>query len=199
MGNHKKESASILRSENMKIVIMRIYSLSNRWLGEELIRLARRVRADFPDELGHPYAKEREVDFVWHIIPEISKRLGVTKFLPNERNNGDISSRDNQQLRIFLGVFLHEVNLSRWCLKHFPHETFPKAGEILCNTITLGNPILFAMNKISEPFPPEQDDIDWFSNEIRKFSVEQGHEETAIWNPDLLENHNTNILPFPKK
>lgn len=50
--------------------ILRLYALPDRWLGEELLRLARRLRDDFPAGVAHPPEAAQRSGAHWGIAQQ---------------------------------------------------------------------------------------------------------------------------------
>lgn len=72
------------------IEMARLHALPDRWLGEEILKLARAVRLEFPEKLSDPHGGTYEPNLVWQVVPELAKRLGATRLLPNEATSRDV-------------------------------------------------------------------------------------------------------------
>src|SRR3546814_10346852 len=83
--------------------VERLYGLSDRWLGEALLKLARETRAEFPDLAVNPHGLSYDANFVWHVVPEVAKRLGARNLQPNEGISQNIASMNNDALRCTVG------------------------------------------------------------------------------------------------
>lgn len=172
-----------VRLDAVRREIGRLFLLSDRWLAEELLRLARRARAEFPDKLKDPHGITYEPNFVWHIVPEVAKRLGATRLLPNEASDADIVSLQPQEMRQAAGGYLQNMVLDRWGL--LIKGATPTACEILNHSVANGNPVAFAIDRLAPPPEPGQDEYDYIARHVREISQARGHRETARWSPEL--------------
>ena len=167
------------------VEIGRLYRLPNRWLAEQLLKLTRQLRRDYPDKLGYPYALGYDAAFAWHLVPEIAKRLGATLLLPNEATEIGIMTLQGQDFREYAGVFLNNI-----VVKHWPHtgcSGIPSAAELLAHSIANGNPVAIAIDRLYPAPPRGQDRHDAIARQIREVSHYRGHAETAYWSPDLQQ------------
>ena len=169
----------------------RLHELSDRWLAEEVLRLARRAREEFPDMLGNTTAEGYDTELVWRVIPEIGRRLGVTRFQPNEAPHPHVSHLSDLDLRVYAASCI-----AGWSLDRASREALPNAltasillGHEPCN----GNPVGMLMDRLCEPAPSRSKQEDGVARIIREVSRVRGHEETAKWSPEL------NKKPTPKE
>jgi len=167
-------------------IITRLYYLPDRWLAEELLRLARRMRHDHPDRLGNPAVYVYDAGFVWHVVPEIAKRLGAIRLHPNEATRGDIVTLQGQDFRECVGCFL--ANISQNWPRPIDAEGTPTAADILTHEIANGQPAAFALDRPrlnAPPPPPGHDRNDYVARHVREISRNRSHGETPYWSPDL--------------
>jgi hypothetical protein len=67
----------------------RLYGLSDRWLGEAVLALARKVRAEIPKYgAPNPYGSYND-HLVWQVIPELARRVGC-QTQPNEATDPNL-------------------------------------------------------------------------------------------------------------
>lgn len=162
-----------------------LHALPDRWLAEALLRMARQIRAAHPDRPGNPRDCVYEPTFVWHVVPEVAKRLGATRLLPNEASDPRVSTLDGQALREPAGVCLQNVALDRWGRGDVLEREAPSPEEILCHSISNGNPLAFALDRLC-PAPEEGADWhDWIARHMRESSRFRGLSPTPAWSPAL--------------
>lgn len=170
----------------VKIEIERLFGLPDRWLAEELLRQVRECRAFYSEKLGDPLGHDYDINFVWHVVPEIARRLGASRLQPNERVYGGLSDED---LRQVTGITLQNLTMQLWsvqarlaCRRSGSEIVGFIPGEILCHCVQNGNPVAFAMDRIC-PASSLSDDLT--ARLVREVSRVRGHNETPHWNPGL--------------
>jgi hypothetical protein len=152
--------------------IDRLYSLTDRWLAEELLRLSRQIRQDNPQV--QPSAQVCEASFLWHLVPEIARRLGATRFLTNERTDDVAVMYSASELREHTGYALR--NMSQNALGRSPAVT------LLLNEPCNGNPAAFALDRIA---PPCSDAVDPIAIGINEVAKRRGVLATGMWSPSM--------------
>jgi hypothetical protein len=178
-------SAQIERLKRTGSEIARLYALPDRWLAAELLRLARALRQEFPDQLSDPYAAAYEPSFVWHVVPETAKRLGAKVLLPNEAKLAEIVRLDGPEFRACVGIYLKHVSPHRW--RPASDQAMPQPADILCHSIANGNPVAFAVDRLSPAPSHSEDREDWIARHVREISRARGFDETPYWSPGLQE------------
>ncbi len=169
----------------------RLHVLPDRWLGQEILRLARAARAVHPDALGSPGGMVYGVDLVWHIAPEAARRLGVTSLLPNESGKAEYRMASPEEFRCLLGQFIVHSGLDRMDMVRrrdagtSDQESRPGPGEMLCHLPCNGNPLAMAADRLCDPPPPGADKDDEIARSLREISVRRGFAETPYWSPAL--------------
>lgn len=161
----------------------RLFNLADRWLAEELLRLARAVRAQFPDRVGDPRSLVYESAVVWHVVPEVARRLGATRLLPNEATDPFIRAKSDAELRAVVGGCLNNSSLGRW--GHDREALRLGPAELLGKDIANGNPVAFAMDRLAAAPAPGADRDDWIARYVREISRSRGFAETPYWSPEL--------------
>lgn len=160
----------------------RVYRLSDRWLAEELLRLARRARDEYPDKLGYPDAMTYEASLVWDLVPELAKRLGASTLLRGEACDWQMRQADNVELREIAGCFLANSSLGRW-IDHKAEK--PSAVELLGHEVANGNPVAMGLDRLCLAPVRGHDRNDYVARQVRDISTRRGFEETAEWSPTL--------------
>jgi hypothetical protein len=122
----------------------RLCRLPDRWLAEELLRLARAARAAFPAQLGSPNAMSYAPMLVWNVIPEVARRLGATRLNQQEAARCNIHGQSDGELR--LTVASHLANARLGSLPMGANALSP--AEILGHDISKGNPVAMAADRI---------------------------------------------------
>lgn len=160
----------------------RIFSLPDRWLAEELLRLARGTRAMFPDKLAYdPRLSTYDRSLVWDVVPEVAKRLG-SRNLTEQEASFEVRAHSGTALREHAGQCLHCTSINRW-LDH--QANFPSPAELLVHDIPNGNPLAIAVDRLCPAPPREAHADDWIARHVREISRTRGFQETAIWTPAL--------------
>lgn len=160
--------------------LRRIYALPDRWLAEELLRLARHCRNEFPERLK---AVDRNANYecslVWDVVPEISKRLGSRSLTLNEASDPMVTGCDNSVLREYAGICLRFSALANWV--DITHGA--SAAALLVRPVWLGNPVAIALDRLAPPDvgTPHQDLI---TRQMREWSRANGLIEMQSWRPD---------------
>jgi hypothetical protein len=174
---------AIARLGKTRTEIKRLYALSDRWLAEELLRLSRKLRLEFPDWLGYPARKTYDSEYVWHLVPEVARRLGARSLLRNEAAMRDIVALEDAEFRCVAGIIFKNLSMRRWP-SGTPPDT-PSTAEILAHEIANGNPVAFAIDRFI-PAPAKGDDRDdWLARHMREISSARGFEPTPCWSPAL--------------
>jgi len=170
------------RNEAFQREIERLFGLPDRWLAEELLRLARSCRRQYPNLLGDPCGVVYDPNFVWHLVPEVAKRLGANHLEPNEGiRYAGISA---PELRQCTGIYLQNVAIAEWDRARFEQER-PNAAEILCHQVQNGNPVAFAVDRICAAPAAGEDRDDLTARLMREISRVRGFEPTPHWSPML--------------
>lgn len=178
-------TAQLIRLAAVRREVERLYGLPDRWLAEELLRLARACRQRYPEKLADPFGITYDPNFVWHLVPEIAKRLGATRILPNEaRRYAGLSPSD---LRQCIGVYLQNSVIDNWDNNRMTAEK-PSPEELLLHQVQNGNPVAFAMDRICAAPPKGEDRDDLTARLVREISRVRGLDETPHWSPALSMN-----------
>lgn len=161
----------------------RLFGLPDRWLAEELLRLARTTRQAFPEKLKDPWGIIYDANFVWHVVPEVAKRLGATNFQPNEAADTRVVGLDNAALREVVGSYVKNISFGRWAIER--EDNLPLAPEILANEPCNGNPVAFAMDRLAPAPEAGCDRDDYVARSVREVSRARRLEETPYWSPAM--------------
>jgi len=168
--------------------IARLHGLSDRWLADALLRMAREVRRAHPDRLGDPRGIVYETSFVWHLVPELAKRMGASRLLPNKATDQRFAAADGRELRRLAGIYLRHTALDRWRRPNVAGAE-RRAGmlpeTLLCRAIANGNPVAFAADRICPAPAPGDDRDDWIARHVREVSAHRGLEPTPYWTPAM--------------
>lgn len=168
----------------------RLFGLEDRWLGEEILRLARDARAlldtHFPTEhVGY------DQFLVSDLAPEIARRLGA-KPNADESQNVAIRASSDREIRERLGRYFNNMRIAEkgYELRHMMESAGKEvptyyALDILGHEFVNGNPLAMAVDRICTPAPADSDRDDWIARHTREISRNRGHAETAVWTPAL--------------
>jgi len=161
----------------------RLYGLSDLWLGAALLRLARQARQAMPKLLGDSCQPVYDATFVWHLVPNIAKRLGASSLQFNENRREDIILSEGQEFRELVGSYLKNLSMG-WCQREHPIDR-PTACEILGHDLANGNPVAMAIDRLVPAPVDERGRSDWIARHLREISAIRGFEATPHWSPKL--------------
>ncbi len=174
------------RLQRTEMEMARLFSLPDRWLAEELLKLARNARREFPNQLGNPYAPVYDAALVWQVVPVLARRLGATRLQPNEARDRGVTAKTPVQLRLLASGCILNTEIGAWARGIRDLETeMPSACEILAHEVENGNPVAMAMDRLSPPLPAGDIGEDRVSRLVRECSRNRRHPETWRWTPDL--------------
>ena len=148
---------------------LRLYRLANRWLAEELLKLARNMQRVVRAQGWHPTDPVYESKFAWGIIPEVAYRLGATRFGSEERLDFELRKMDNAALRERAGFCLLNLSLR--------DETY----ALLTREAANGNPLVYAIDRLS---PATADDP--IGRRLREIAQYRGTSFSGIWTPEIM-------------
>lgn len=171
--------------EMMTRELERLYRLPDRWLGEELLKLARRAREENPKLLGQYEARSYSDSFVWEVVPEVARRLGA-KLSPNESQSHEFRALHATRLRQVVGTYLQNTSLRYGLQAPLPYGDRVPAIEILEHEFVNGNPVAFAMDRLADPAPEGQDRDDWLARHLREVGRYVGLTPVDRWSPDCV-------------
>ena len=167
--------------------VHRLHGLPDRWLAETLLNWAREIR-EFdpgnygPDRMGNPHDATYAPNFLWHMVPEVCRRLADVELRPNEATRPGFTGMDAQGLREMAGVYLENVHEGD--LAADPHGTTVEPGVLLAHDVQNGNPLAFAVDRVAPALedPPKPDRI---ANLVLEVSRARGYEPTPYWSPEI--------------
>lgn len=170
--------------------IDRIFALSDRWLGEEILRLCREIRA-----LAVP-TRHEEAGYnsfvLWDLIPEVAYRLGC-RLMVNESTDFDAKRASGQDFRDLVAMCM--VNVATGYLSEAETNLARNPIDILFRDAANGNPVAFALDRL---VAPTLTSTDRFARSIREVSRTRGFEETGKWSPGLnRKDGSTRFEIFP--
>lgn len=165
--------------------IRRQYTLPNRFLAEELLKMAREVRDSRPGMA--PQADSAESRYFWHVIPEIARRLGATHFRSNERHSQEVVQKTDDELRLYAGYLLKDMP------NFIPVYEFQTT---LLHEPVHGNPVCLALDRLA---PPKDVEVDPIAKSIAGPARSRGVEFSGQWTPSLLDYANKSVIrPDPE-
>lgn len=173
---HLKEKVDAEMTE-----MKRLYALPDRWLAEELLRLARTIRERTSYAARDPKGDTYNSSVVWDFVPEIAYRLGG-KLQLNESIDPQIKMAKGEDLRMYAAAFT--IGVAEIYFRD------ARRGERLCPVDILfhnycnGSPIMMAVDRLAPPSPESEDSI---ARQIREIAAVRGHEPAAMWHPGLQE------------
>ena len=175
----------------------RLHGLADRWLARELLRLARCIRSESPS-LASPLAPTYESRLVWHVAPELARRLGEPSLLANEATRDGIRGIGGMELRLLAASCLRNGSLARAYSKACKERTRPCAAELLAQGVANGNAVAIAADRVCAP-APHYDERDYMANAVREVSRCRGLPEMSAWSPamDAYERRPVGRPPMP--
>lgn len=117
----------------------RLYRLNNRWLAEAILRLARAARKETPHLTPDAYVYDNT--FVWHVLPELARRLGASGFEKSEREDYDINHISDIDLRARTAGCIANISSAA-------HHRMP-AWSLLLREPANGNPAVYAVDRLA--------------------------------------------------
>lgn len=176
---------SIRRIERERTELARIHSLEDRWLGEEILRLARRARSENPGLLADPRGTSYSPNFVWQVIPEIARRLGAKPGL-NEATNPDITRSDDRRLREITGHYLANSSLRYGMDRQIDRGEEITAIALLEHEACNGNPVAMAIDRICPPAPEGETRNDPLARSIWSVGRYLDGVQVGAWSPAVV-------------
>lgn len=169
--------------EKSRCEMARIYALPDRWLGEELLRLARRAREELPEALGSRDAQAGyDAALVWDVVPEISRRLGCRKLQADEGLWRGLREADGQMFRRYAGACLQNNSIAYWAERQ---KASCGAAALLSREVVNGNPVAIGVDRLYRASPVGLDQDDFIARQVREVSKLRGFAETAVWWPGM--------------
>lgn len=175
--------AQVQRLEKVRSEMRRIHGLPDRWLAEELLRLARRTREEFPDKLSEPVHDTHDTSLVWEVGPEIARRLGAT-LRSDESRRGDVRYATGQELRTHAGSCLQYTSVWGW-LDY--KASSPSAAELLTHEIANGNPVAIALDRLYPVGAKDITGVDHIARSVGEVSKRRGFGNRTAWWPGMQE------------
>lgn len=161
----------------------RIYGLSDKELGEEILSLARRARAENPELLATPEGGTYPPNLVWHVLPEVARRLGA-EIAPDEAQLERVSGKQGQAFRHVVGSYIQNSML--WYgKKGLPGDDGGPltAIEMLDLEVVHGNPAAVALDRICPPVPGDRED--WVACRTAEVARYRGYDGPPMWTPEF--------------
>ena len=171
-------------------IIHTLYNLPDRFFARRLIAFAREARLRIHSTTttrNEPGCGSYTASLLWSVIPELSYRLGETRFQTNERFDVDMRAECDLDFRMTVASFLKESSLRKFVDRDL---AAPDACYILSHEVANGNPIAIAIDRIC---PPTEESNDWITRLIQKvgrsrFGFDQTH---RTWSPAFAEHKNS--------
>lgn len=179
--------AQMERLASEKAELARLHGLPDLELGEELLKLARKAREENPRLLSDPDRPSYSPAFVWHVIPEVAKRLGCSVD-PDEARAPDIAGISDRELRETVGHYLANATLNYGLDLHEleRQDNQPRAIDYLEHEACNGNPVAIAIDRICPPAPEGQDQDDRLARRIREVGRYVDGVQVAMWSPEAV-------------
>lgn len=174
------------RVETLSREMKRFHGLTDRWLGEELLRLAREARR-LAVRLGNPARQDYDVNFVWQVVPELARRLGAGPLHLNEATDSFTCQRDDRAFRNLIGVYLQNISLFRLgCEVSIQRgdRAAVSALDILGHEFVNGNPVEMAISRLVGPAPANDDQSDWLARHCREVGQYRASLAHGVWQPE---------------
>jgi hypothetical protein len=164
----------------------RLHSLTDRWLAEELLRLARAARRECGVDVCSPHWHHTYPSaFLWHVVPRVARLLGAAHFLPNEDSDPELHLlHGGPPLRHVVGLYLQHTRLPKTIVPRIDPAT-PDARDILGHVPANGNPVAMALDRLATPAPPGADVNDFVARHMREVTAARGFAPTPTWSPVL--------------
>jgi len=174
-----------------RLEMERLHALPDRWLAQELLRLAREIRRSVPG-LGSPFSigSGYTAFALWHVVPELARRLGAP-LEPNEASNPEVKINSPERFRQMVGCVLQWID-KRYLEPACKPEADLCPVRVLFHDVANGSPIVMALDRIA---PPDMDYVDFPARHVREISRFRGHDEVSAWHPSLQDEPDRAVEP----
>lgn len=142
--------------DRMRAEMHRLYALSDKELGEEILRLCQSARSQYPQETtrGEPHRDTYTTALFWDVGPEVARRLGATIA---EDVRADVRKTTDRELRYWVGSCIAGTPWSPITGKK--EEYLPLCPwDILAHEVVNGNPLAFAVDRLAPVTELDRDD-----------------------------------------
>ena len=156
----------------------RIYALPDLFLGSAILKLARTARIEVPEDIGGRNVPTRESFLIWDGIPELARRLGVTRFEPDEIEHPQLPLDDDYMFRFRVTSALVAV------VDRPPELDYRPNWNLLIREVTLGNVVAIALDRLCPP-ETQSDALAAKMGEAWKAMGRQG--TGLVWRPEMKE------------
>ena len=161
----------------------RIHGLTDRFLGQYVLDLARKMRVENPGVIGVTGRWQNYESWIsWEVVPEIARRLGVIAFGKNEGSDKSLPGADRSQLRRMLGVALLEANF----LRDLPWPECAPSCRLAARCATIGNPFVIALDRAAPPSEDRHERFDFLAMRLRAALAGKGKARRSAWAPELV-------------
>jgi hypothetical protein len=182
-------SEDILKLQIVSSEMKRIFELPDRFLGREILRLARQARLEDPERLGKATCNFYENTAVWSVLPGIAKKLGETGFTADEKAEMLYIPEKNDEFREYVGAFLTNSQFKNTAGLN------TIASKLLSHDVANGNPVAMAMDRISPPVPDSNDNVVRLVREVSRSRF--GDERFSSWSPEMQKYKDADVSdPF---
>ncbi len=163
--------------------MVRIHGLTDRFLGQYVLDLARKMRTENPELIGGTGRWQGYESWIsWDVIPEIARRLGVTTLGKNEGTDAMLIEAERPQLRRTLGVALLESNF----FSGLDDPDSAPACQLASRCVTRGNPFVIALDRAAPPAENRHERFDFLAMRMRSHLAAQGGSRRSTWSPDMV-------------
>ena len=142
-------------------------------MGADLLRKARSIRANMPDDICGPGAGTIESRLIWEIIPELAHRLGTPHIVIGEASSC-LRGLDAFDLRL---VVTQALNGLPKAPEYDCHENWSLITRDVCS----GNIVAIALDRVAPPSIAG----DWISASIDRVCNDLGIQARLAWEPQL--------------
>jgi len=175
-------AAACARAETEQNEITRLHGLTDIWLANEILKLARQARACS----SYPYNEDvrelapvsawhltYEARLVWGVIPELARRIGVVKLATNEID-WEIRELSDYELRLRVG----------YCIQNVGPSLNP-GWKMITRELVNGNPIAMAADRLLPGRVGDRDDP--ITRNISEVARNRGVAYRGVWQPSLMD------------
>lgn len=154
----------------------RIYALPDLFLGNAILKIARAARAEIPQEIAGHSEPTRERFLLFCGIPELARRLGVTRFEPGEIDYPQLCLDDDYMFRFRVTSTLMAI------VERPPNLDYRPNWNLLIREVTAGNVVAIALDRLCPP-ETQSDALAAKMSEAWKAMGRTGSE--LIWSPEM--------------
>jgi hypothetical protein len=157
--------------EQEKNEALRLYRLTDIWLANALLKLAREAQKSSP-EYG-PNDEHYGARLIYGVVPELARRLGIVK-LDTREIDWEVRELNGYELRERAGH----------CLLNTRSSDLP-GWVMLSREVANGNPVVYAMDRLCPGVLGDRDDP--VTRRLTELAAYRKRSYQGIWTPEMSD------------